>query len=125
MCWNLAVSHMAAKFGFAETIARSFDPLQLKRITNPRRAGGRQFWLSCLNVGGHIVNAMCPPNASARYEIVTFESKFAHALQLFAVIGGRLADQLFEGPIEMREGLEPHFIGNLADAQIRVQEQVL
>jgi len=45
--------------------------------------------------------------------------------QLNAIIGRRLAEDSLEDPVEMGERLEPYFKSDLADAQVRVEQQVL
>jgi hypothetical protein len=51
--------------------------------------------------------------------------ELAHAEQLGAVFGGGLAEDFLENAVEVGQGLESNFEGDFADAQIRIQEQVL
>jgi len=45
--------------------------------------------------------------------------------QLNAIIGRRLAEDSLEDPVEVGKRLEAYFKGDLADAQVRVEQQVL
>jgi hypothetical protein len=45
--------------------------------------------------------------------------------QLIAILSGRLTDDPLEDPVEVRQRLETHFVGDLADPQVGVQQQVL
>jgi hypothetical protein len=45
--------------------------------------------------------------------------------QLRAVLGGRLAQQLLEDAVEMRERLEPDLERDLAHAQVGIQQEIL
>ena len=42
-----------------------------------------------------------------------------------AVLSRSLAEDLLENTIEVSEGLETHFVSDLADPQVRIQQQVL
>jgi hypothetical protein len=45
--------------------------------------------------------------------------------QLRAVLRGGLTEDFLEDPVEMREGLEANFEGNLADPQVGIEQKVL
>src|ERR1017187_7030891 len=69
----------------------------------------------CRGTGKRHSGVGCRPNPSLR----------SAGEQLGAVFRGRLAQQLFEDPVEMRERLEPDFKRDLAHAQVGIQQQVL
>ena len=45
--------------------------------------------------------------------------------KLIPIMGGGLAQDLFEHAIKMSQRLEAHFIGDFADPQIRVEQEIL
>src|ERR1035441_5334135 len=55
----------------------------------------------------------------------TSRAVLARAQQLLPVFCGRLAQNLLEDTVKVRQRLEPHLEGNLAHPQVRVEQQVL
>src|SRR5437879_10830258 len=62
--------------------------------------------------------------ASAALEVAPpLQVALGRQLQLSAKLRRRLAEDLLEDAIEVCERLEPHFVGDFADAQVWVQQQ--
>ena len=48
----------------------------------------------------------------------------ASTVDLLAVLGWRLIDNPFEHPVEMRQGLKAHRVGDFADTEILIQQKI-
>ena len=97
------------RFGFRPSDFFRFSVFGLRIYLEPAL-----HW-KCRGTGKRHSGVGCRPNASLR----------SAGEQLGAVFRGRLAQQLFEDPVEMRERLEPDFKRDLAHAQVGIQQQVL
>jgi hypothetical protein len=65
------------------------------------------------------------PRTGLRSQLYLWQTSAPGPQQLHPVFRRRLAEDPFEHPVKVREGLESHFERNFAHAQIRIEQEIL